>query len=332
MVVREENRDTERKVIAILKVLSESSEPLGSTFIARALESHGVHLSERTVRYHLKITDERGFTEPRGRDGRILTPEGLAELRSALVPDQVGFVIERIELLAFQTTFDPFRRTGQLPINTSLFPKDRFKEALTAMKAAFDAGLCVSELVAVASQGEKLGDLVVPDDMVGFATVCSAVVNGVLLKSGVPTDSRFGGVLEMRKSHPRRYLAIITYAGSSLDPSEAYIRARMTRVREAAATGNGRILANFREMPAAARPLVDSTTAELKQAGIHGILLMGEASEPVCQIPVGLNKVGMVMLGGMNPVAAAEEAGIQADNFSESGTIDFQRLVNFREL
>ncbi len=332
MVIRDENRDTERKVIAILKVLSESSEPVGSTFIARALESHGVHLSERTVRYHLKITDERGFTEPRGRDGRVLTPEGLAELRSALVPDQVGFVIERIELLAFQTTFDPIRRTGQVPVNTSLFAEHRFREALTAMRDAFNAGLCVSELVAVASQGEKLGDLIVPEGMVGFATVCSAVVNGLLLKIGVPTDSRFGGVLEMRNSRPKRFLAIITYAGSSLDPSEAYIRARMTRVRDAATTGNGTILANFREIPAAAKPLVESTIAALQQVGIHGILLMGEASEPVCQIPVGLNKIGIVLLGGMNPIAAAEEAGIQADNFSESGTVDFERLINFRDL
>jgi len=332
MVVREENRGTERKVIAILKVLSESSEPLGSTVIARALESRGVHLSERTVRYHLKITDERGFTDPRGRDGRVLTPEGLAELRSALVPDQVGFVIERIELLAFQTTFDPVRRTGRLPINTSLFPKDRFGEALAAMKDAFEAGLCVSELVAVASPGEKLGDTVVPEGMVGFATVCSAVVNGVLLKAGVPTDSRFGGVLEMRNSRPKRFLAIITYAGSSLDPSEAYISARMTRVRDAATTGNGRILANFREIPAEAKPLVEKTRAQLKQAGIDGVIRLGEASEPVCQIHVGLNKVGMVLLGGLNPLAAAEELGIQADNFSESGTIDFERLVNFREL
>ncbi len=332
MVIGDENRDTERKVIAILKVLSESSEPLGSTFIARALESHGVHLSERTVRYHLKITDERGLTESHGRDGRVLTPGGLAELRSALVPDQVGFVIERIELLAFQTTFDPSRRTGHVPVNTSLFPKDRFREALAAMRDAFSAGLCVSELVAVASEGEKLGDLVIPDGMIGFATVCSAIVNGLLLKAGVPTDSRFGGVLEMRNSRPKRFLAIITYAGSSLDPSEAYIRARMTRVRDVASTGNGRILANFREIPAAARPIVESTAAELKQVGIHGILLMGEASEPVCQIPVGLNKIGIVLLGGMNPIAAAEEAEVQADNFSESGTIDFERLVNFREL
>jgi repressor of nif and glnA expression len=332
MVVREEDRGTERKVIAILKVLSESSESLGSTVIARALESRGVHLSERTVRYHLKITDERGFTEPHGRDGRVLTPEGLAELRSALVPDQVGFVIERIELLAFQTTFDPIRRTGRVPINTSLFPKDKFREALAAMKAAFDAGMCVSELVAAASAGEKLGDTVIPEGMVGFATVCSAVVNGVLLKAGVPTDSRFGGVLEMRTWRPKRFLAIITYAGSSLDPSEAYIRARMTRVRDAATTGNGRMLANFREIPAAAKPLVEKTRAQLKQAGIDGILRIGEASEPVCQIPVSLSKVGMVLVGGMNPIAAAEEAGIQADNFSESGTIDFERLVNFREL
>jgi repressor of nif and glnA expression len=331
MVVRED-RDTERKVIAILKVLSESSEPLGSTFIARALESHGVHLSERTVRYHLKITDERGFTEPRGRDGRVLTSEGLAELRSALVPDQVGFVIERIELLAFQTTFDPFRRTGQVPVNTSLFRKERFADALAAMREAFNAGLCVSELVAVGSPGEKLGDLVVPEGMVGFATVCSAVVNGLLLKAGVPTDSRFGGVLEVRNRRPKRFLAIITYAGSSLDPSEAYIRARMTRVRDVAATGTGTILANFRQIPAEAKPLVESTTAELKQAGINGILLMGEPSEAVCQISVGLNKVGMVLLGGMNPIAAAEEAGIQAENFSESGTVEFDRLGSFYDL
>jgi hypothetical protein len=106
----------------------------------------------------------------------------------------------------------------------------------------------------------------------------------------------------------------------------------MTRVRDAATTGNGRILANFREIPAEAKPLVEKTRAQLKQAGIDGVIRLGEASEPVCQIHVGLNKVGMVLLGGLNPLAAAEELGIQAANFSESGTIDFERLVNFREL
>jgi len=326
------DRDTERKVISILKVLSQSSEPLGSITIARELESHGVYLSERTVRYHLKIMDERGFTRPLGRDGRSITQDGLQELKNALAPEQIGFVIERINLLAYQTTFDPRSRSGQVPINTSLFAADRFPEALEAMKEAFAAGYCVSELVATARAGEKLGHVVVPEGQVGFATVCSVVVNGVLLKAGVPMDSKFGGILEIRNGTPRRFVAIINYAGTSLDPSEAYIRARMASVRRAASTGTGRILANFREIPAPARHMVEDIVANLKQAGIGGVLLIGEASEPLCQMPVGLNKIGMILLGGLNPVAAAEEAGIEAENISESGTVDFRRLVSYREL
>ena len=65
--------DVERKIITILRVLSESSESLGSITIARELERYGIFLSERAVRYHLRITDERGYTQPLGRDGRILT-------------------------------------------------------------------------------------------------------------------------------------------------------------------------------------------------------------------------------------------------------------------
>ena len=41
--------DTERKLISILKVLSESSEPLGSITIARELERHGVFLTELPI-------------------------------------------------------------------------------------------------------------------------------------------------------------------------------------------------------------------------------------------------------------------------------------------
>ncbi|MCL4459901.1 MAG: NrpR regulatory domain-containing protein [Chloroflexi bacterium] len=324
--------DAERKIIAILKVLSESSEPLGSITIARELERHGILLSERAVRYHLKITDERGYTQPLGRDGRMITSLGLEELRMALAPDHVGFILERLELLAFRTTFDPAKRTGQVAINTSLFDKDRFKTALLAMREAFKAGLCISDLVAVASEGEKLGDVIIPSGKVGFATVCSVTINGVLLKTGVPIESRFGGVLEIRDAKPRRFVAIINYGGTSLDPSEQYIRARMTSVGEAARTGNGKILANFREIPAASRSIVEGVTAKLKEAGIGGLYVLGNTSQPVCQIAVGVNRVGMVLLGGLNPVATAVEAGIEIDNIAESGMIDFQRLVSFWQL
>ena len=59
---------------------------------------------------------------------------------------------------------------------------------------------------------------------------------------------------------------------------------------------------------------------------------MGNISEPVCEIPLGLNRVGMVLYGGMNPVAAAEEAGIEVQNFALSTIIDYRNLIDFKEL
>jgi repressor of nif and glnA expression len=324
--------ETERKVIAILKVLSESTEPLGSIHIARELERHGIFLSERAVRYHLRITDERSYTQPMGHDGRMLTEHGVEELKMALAPEQVGFIHEKLELLAFRTTFDPKTRAGQVPINTSIIDQAEFKKAVDAMSGAFRAGFGASDLVATASEGEKLGSVVVPKGKIGLATVCSVIINGVLLKAGIPTESRFGGVLELRDSKARRFVAIINYAGTSLDPSEQYIRAKMTTVNEAVSTGHGKILANFREIPAPARSVAQEVIDSLRESGINGVHAMGNTSEPVCQIAIGMNRVGMVLLGGLNPVAAAVEAGIEIENIAESGMIEFSQLASFWKL
>ena len=328
-----EMHDTERKVLSILRVLSDSKGPLGARVIARHLKGHGVELSERAVRYHLKLMDERGLTQLVGQwDGRVLTERGIDELKSALVRDKVGFAISRIELLAFRTDFNWENRTGLVPVNLSFFPKDKFVPALRSMEAAFAAGFCVSNLVAVAREGEVLGEVTIPAGKVGLATVCSVVINGSLLKAGVPIDSRFGGILQIRNHQPVRFVELIHYAGSSLDPSEVFIRARMTSVGEAATSGSGEILANFREIPALCRPTAEGVIAKLKDAGLGGVLLMGNTSEPVCETPVELNKVGMVLLGGLNPVAAANESGIEIENHAMSTVIEYPNLVEFGEV
>jgi HTH-type transcriptional regulator, global nitrogen regulator NrpRI len=324
--------DAESKLIAILKVLSEAPEPLGSITIARKLEEDGVFLGQRAVRYHLKMADERGFTRPGGRDGRMITPRGRQEVKEALAPQQLGFVRDKLELLAYLTTFNPEKRTGHLAINTSLFETRDFKKAVAAMSDVFKAGICVSDLVATASEGEKLGMVVVPAGKTGLATVCGATINGVLLKAGVPTEFRFGGVLEIRDSRPRRFVAITEYAGTSTDPSEQFIQAKMTSVGQAARTGSGKILGAFRTIPAPAREVVEKKAAKMREAGIKGVYAIGQTSEPLCQVPVALNRVGLIQLGGLNPVAAAVEAGIQVENVAESGMVDFKDLRSFWEL
>ncbi len=331
-MIGSDTQEVERKVLTILKILSDNPEPLGATVLARHLKDCGIDLSERAVRYHLKLMDERGLTELVGRDGRAITPRGLEEIKSALVRDKVGFAISRIELLAFRTDFDFSTRSGPIPANITFFPKDKFSKAVRAMGTAFEQGLCVSDLVAVADQGERLGELMVPEGHIGFATVCSVAVNGVLLKAGVPMDSKFGGILQIRNRVPLRFAELIHYAGSSLDPSEVFISARMTSVRDAAEHGSGSVLANFREIPAICRGIAEDVVAKLKHAGIGGLVVMGGTSEPVCEIPIELNRVGIVLLGGLNPVAAAQEAGIEARNHAMSTIMDYQSFVKFKEV
>ena len=327
-----EVQDAKRKVIAILKVLQDSKEPLGARVIAQRLKSYGIELGERAVRYHLKIMDERGLTRLVGRDGRLITPAGAEELKSALVRDKVGFAISRIELLAFRTNFDPNRRAGLVPVNVSFFPAERFVEALEIMKPVFERGLCVSDLVFTARAGEKIGDSIVPKGKTALGTICSVVINGILLKAGIPMDSRFGGIMEIKNHKPLRFVELINYAGSSMDPSEVFIRARMTSVLEVVRKGEGKLLANYREIPALCRPVVENVVAQMKEVGIDGMLIMGNASEPVCEIPVELNRIGIVLLGGLNPVAAAEEAGIQADSHAMSTLVSYQNLTSINNL
>lgn len=106
----------------------------------------------------------------------------------------------------------------------------------------------------------------------------------------------------------------------------------MTSVREAATRGEGKILANFREIPALCRPVAERVVAGLKEARLGGLLMMGDTSQPVCEIPVGLNKIGVILLGGLTVVAPALEAGIEVDSVAMSGVIDYQDLVGFWQL
>ena len=328
-----DGHEVERKVVSILRILSESPPPLGARVIARRLKEYGVELGERAVRYHLKLMDERGLTRSLARrDGREITPLGREELNNALVTDKVGFVLEKIELIVFRASFDIAKHSGLVPLNISFFPKERFTDALQAMKSAFKAGLCVSDLVATAGEGEKLGDVLVPVGKAALATVCSLIVNGSLLKAGIPIDSKFGGVLQIRNSRPLRFVNLINYSGSTLDPSEVFIRARMTDVQGVIRSGEGMVLANFRELPARCQPLMEEVTDGLKEAGLNGLIMVGNPGEAVCGISVGLNRVGMILLGGLTPVAAAVEMGIEVENQAMSTLLDYQDLVKFEEI
>jgi hypothetical protein len=323
------NTSLERKTLAILEILQEAREPLGARAISRELTLRGVDLNERTVRYHLLHLDERGFTRLEGRSGRVLTQRGREEVESALAVDRVGFVNSRIDDLACQADFDLHSGRGRLVINISFFPLRQEKQAVEAMRPAFEAGLCLSDLVLRAGPGERVGGLEIPEASVGWGTVCSVTLNSVFLRHGIPVESSFGGLLEISGSRPRRFTEIISYSGSTLDPIEIFIKGKMTSVHAAATTGAGRICASFRLIPSSAQDDATSLLEEMKHSRLGEMILLGRPGQPFMEVPSGRDRVGMLVAGGLNPPAAAEEMGVDTSSRAMATLVDYTALAPF---
>ena len=322
-----------KTMLSILKVLDKHPDKiLGSRGISRQLKLHGIELTERTVRYHLRILDERGFTKVFGKEGRMITQRGKEELSHALVSERIGFIISKIETLSYLTNFDLEKNEGDVILNISCFPEEKLKEALRTMKPVFSSPYVMCDRVVMCRGGEKIGDFIVPKGKIGFGTVCSVTINGVFLKAGIPVMSKFGGVLQIEDSEPARFTALISYEGSSLDPLEIFIKSRMTDVLGAVRNHSGKILASFREIPIVSMEKVQQVSKELKEKGIGGVLLIGNPNQPLLEMPVGIDMAGMVIVGGLNPISALEEAGISTESKAMSTLYSFTDLVKFKEL
>jgi len=322
--------DIERKSITILKILAESNGPLGARIVSRMLEEEGIHLTERAVRFDLQFMDERGLTRnvgKKGRAGRVITDKGRDELSNALVSDKIGMIAGRIDELSYQTNFDLETKSGNVILNVSLIRKSEFQKAMDIVKEVSEAGICLSRSVLIAEPGQELGHLTVPDGMVALGTLCSVTINGILLHHRIPLKSRFGGILQIGKSGPRRFTQIIEYSSSSLEPAEIFLKGKMTSVLDAARSGAGEVLAGFREIPVACLPEARDILGRLEQIGISGTVFIGKPNQPTLQIPVNSGYAGLVILAGINPLAAVEETGIDTQNTSLSMIMDFQKLV-----
>ncbi len=320
-----------KTMIAILRVLDKHSDIVGSREISRELKLYGINLTERTVRYHLKFLDEKGHTEVFGKEGRKITLKGREELTNAHVSAKVGFIISKIETLSYLTTFDIKTFKGDIILNISTFPEEKLKTAAEISMPVFASPYVMSDKIIIAHGGEWIGDVFIPEGNAGLGTVCSVTTNGIFLKAGIPVTSKFGGVVEIVDGRPTRFLSLISYEGSSLDPLEIFIRSKMTDVLGAVRNKTGRVLASFREIPVVCIEQAKTLAKKMSDNSIGGIFMIGEPNTPLLEVPVGIDKVGMVIVGGLNPVAAIEESGISANNTAMSTLYPYSDLVSLKD-
>ncbi len=321
-----------KTILAILKILDKQQDIVGSREISRQLKQHGIDITERTVRYHLKIMGDLGYAKVFGKEGRRITGKGQEELQNALVTEKVGFIISKIETLSYQTTLDLGTFHGKIILNVSYLPKTDLKRAMKYLKPIFESPYVMSDRVLIKNEEERIGNVLIPKGMVGFGTVCSVTINGVLLKSGIPVTSRFGGVIEIKNGVPKRFLSLISYEGSSLDPLEIFIKSKMTDVMGAVKNGSGKILASFREVPVICKKEIKLLVERLQENGMGGVLLIGKPNKPLLEIPVGMDKIGIVIIGGLNPIAAIEELGINTESKAMSTLYDYSKLTHYKDI
>ena len=318
---------SQRRLIEILRVIESADKPVGARAISDSLCNRGYELGERAVRYNLKILDELGFTKKRGYSGRMLTPLGMRELNDALVDDRIGFVNTRIEEYMFKTSFDPVTKTGDVIANTSIIDKADAERVFEIIGRTFDAGYAISRRVLILEEGAGLFAQEIPAGCVGIATLCSITLDGMLMKRGIPVDTSFAGVVDVREGKPAEFTDLIAYAGSSLDPMRVLMARRVTRVVDAVERGSGKILANVREIPVAAAELAVSLLEQSRDAGLGGLIELGGQGEPLLGCPIGSGKIGIAFCAGVNGAVAAEEMGIRIKTIPISALVDYSRTT-----
>jgi len=320
-----------RTMFTILRVLDKHEDVVGSIELSRELLNHGIELSERTVRHYLKLLDHMGLTKVQGKRGRTITDKGKGEVNKAFVSERINFIISKIDSLSYLTDFNIDSLKGNIILNISFFPDKKLRDVVKIVADVFASPYVMSNKIILAKGGERIGDVQVPEGCVGLGTVCSITLNGIFLKSGIPVASRYGGVVEIEEGIPKRFTSLISYEGSSMDPLEILIKSRTTDVTGAIAHNNGKILASFREIPVVSMREAEILREKMSHKGVGGNILFGKPNQPLLDVPVGIDKVGMLVVGGLNPIAAAEEAGIFTESKAMSTLYEYSRLLTFNE-
>jgi len=319
---------TQRKLIAILRIIHESHKPVGGRLIADRMNLRGYTMGERGVRYHLRILDERGFTTRLGYDGRVITERGINELRNAMVGDRVGFIINKIERLLLDTTFDLKTRQGNVIINISIIDKNDFDKTMEIVKSVINDGYPFSPYIKMIEEGTVVSDIEIPKGKIGIATMCSITIDGILLNNGIPVTPKYGGILQVKDKKPICFEDIIAYSGTTIDPMRIFISKKMTRVLGTVNTGSGKLLANLREIPEAALSKANEVLNYVADARIGGIAEIGKPGKSVLNAAIDAGKVGIAVYAGTNIMAAVSEMGVKITTYPISTVIDFKEMKN----
>jgi repressor of nif and glnA expression len=311
---------TEHKYIEILRILKDHQEPMGAKRLSEILAERGYVMTDRAVQYYLRYLDTRGFTQKIGNQGRILTETGIAETDSALVEDRIGFVISKLERLAYRSTFDPDTATGDVAYNLSIVPDEILEGVVQTFDKVREAGYSFFHSYSIIDRDPRI-----PSGHSGIITICSITMDGVFQHNGIPVTMAYGGTIRIADKIPVEFVDLIGYQGSTVDPLQLFINSGLTSIGSCIDNGNGVLLANIRQIPGSSWERASDLITRMQNSGFRFPLMMGKGQ--IYNLMTDPSRISLVSCSGMNSIGYASEKGYKLMTEIGAGTIPFSRIA-----
>jgi repressor of nif and glnA expression len=234
------------------------------------------------------------------------------------VGERIGFIISRLERLAFRSTFDPESGTGDVAYNLSLVPEEEVAGVVRSFEKVSRAGYGFFPSVKVLDRDPR-----VPEGQAGILSLCSITLDGVLLRAGIPVFVAYGGRVAFEGGGVKGFLDLIGYRGTTVDPLQAFISAGLTSIREVVETGTGVAVANVREVPVPAAERVREILRKMEGWGFTAPAAMGSQ---VLNLACSQHHISIVSYSGMNMVGHCTEEGFHIRTEIGAGNIPFSKI------
>ena len=227
----------------------------------------------------------------------------------------IPFILSKSWNLIQQVSLDVEKECGDIIANISYIKKAELEDALKIMEECYKSNKkYLSPHFQIVSHPED-------DEKIGIATICSLSVDGLLIKNGIKSTPKYGGLLEL--TEPPLFIDLISYNGSSIDPHKIFIAKDMTSIT--IDNGIKRLLASIKEIPYVARDYSVYFLDKLEKLELP-IYKIGKPRELTYNAKADNYNFGLVTGSGLNIIAAIKEKGIDIEVKAATRLMPFEKM------
>ena len=231
------------------------------------------------------------------------------------IQSNVSFILSKSWNLIQQVDLNIEKKSGNIIANISYINKEDIDEAIETMQKSYELNKkYVNPHFQIISHPED-------ENKVGIATICSLSIDGLLIKNGIKSMPKYGGLLEL--TEPPLFIDLISYTGSSIDPHKIFIAKDMTSI--ISDNGPKRLLASLKEIPFVARDHSVYLLDKLSKLGLP-IYKIGKPRELTYNAKVDNYYFGLVTGSGLNTIAAIKEKGIDIEVKAATKLMSFESM------